>query len=112
RDGARRCDQPESTMRNPYDVLGVPKAASEADIKKAFRKQAKIHHPDRNADDPKAKDKFAELNTAYEIIGDPDKRAHFDRGEIDADGKPRFQGFGGGGGGRAEDFEGFPFGFA
>lgn len=98
-------------MRNPYDVLGVPKSASEADIKKAFRKLAKIHHPDRNADDPKAKDKFAELNSAYEILGDPDKRGQFDRGEIDADGKPRFQGFGGGGA-KAEDFEGFPFGFA
>ena len=101
-------------MRNPYDVLGVPKTASEADIKKAFRKLAKTHHPDRNADDPTAKDKFAEVNTAYEILGDAQKRAQFDRGEIDAEGKPRFQGFGGGGGGfgggaRPEDFEGFSF---
>jgi DnaJ-class molecular chaperone len=101
-------------MRNPYDVLGVPRSADEAEIKKAFRKLAKTHHPDRNADDPKAKDKFAELNTAYEILGDAKKRAQFDRGEIDAEGKPRFQGFegfgaGGGRGGRgAEDF-GFGF---
>jgi DnaJ-class molecular chaperone len=100
-------------MRNPYDVLGVSKSASEADIKKAFRKLAKTYHPDRNADDPKAKDKFAEVNTAYEILGDAQKRAQFDRGEIDAEGKPRFQGFGGGGGfgggARPEDFEGFSF---
>ena len=101
-------------MRNPYDVLGVTRSADEAEIKKAFRKLAKTHHPDRNADDPKAKDKFAELNAAYEILGDAKKRAQFDRGEIDAEGKPRFQGFegfgaGGGRGGRgAEDF-GFGF---
>jgi DnaJ-class molecular chaperone len=106
-------------MRNPYDILGVPKSASEAEIKKAFRKLAKQHHPDRNANDPKAKDKFAEVNAAYEILGDETKRAQFDRGEIDADGKPRFQGFSGfgagagsgAGGARPEDFEGFPFGF-
>ena len=95
-------------MRDPYSVLGVQKGASEADIKKAFRKLAKQHHPDRNADDPKAKDRFAELNTAYEILGDEAKRGQFDRGEIDGDGKPRgFEGFGGGGGQR----DGFPFGF-
>jgi DnaJ-class molecular chaperone len=100
-------------MRNPYDVLGVPKSAGEAEIKKAFRKLAKVYHPDRNGNDPKTKDKFAEINSAYEILGDADKRAQFDRGEIDADGKPRFQGgFGGAGTGRTEDFEGFPFGGA
>jgi len=98
-------------MRNPYDILGVAKTASEADVKKAFRKLAKTHHPDRNANDPKAKDKFAELNAAYEILGDADKRGQFDRGEIDAEGKPRFQGFGGGrGGGPDMDFESFSFG--
>ena len=100
-------------MRNPYDILGVPRTASEAEIKKAFRKLAKSYHPDRNADDPKAKDKFAEVNSAYEILGDAQKRGQFDRGEIDADGKPRFQGFNGfgGGGQRSEDFEGFAYGF-
>ncbi|GJD78748.1 molecular chaperone DnaJ [Methylobacterium gregans] len=96
-------------MRNPYDVLGVPKNASEADIKKAYRKLAKAYHPDRNKDDAKAKDRFAEANSAYEIIGDSDKRKQFDRGEIDADGKPRatgFEGFGGGfGGGRGGGYD-------
>lgn len=86
-------------MRNPYDILGVPKTASEAEIKKAFRKLAKRYHPDRNSDDPKAKDKFAEANNANDILGDATKRAQFDRGEIDNDGKPKapsFEGFGGG----------------
>lgn len=85
-------------MRDPYSVLGVAKSASEADIKRAFRKLAKKYHPDQNADDPKAKERFAEANQAYEILGDKEKRGQFDRGEIDAEGKPRFQahGFGGG----------------
>ncbi len=84
-------------MRDPYDVLGVPRKASEADIKKAFRRLAKKHHPDANKNDPKAQGRFSELNSAYEIIGDPKKRAQFDSGEIDAEGKQRFQGFPGGG---------------
>lgn len=93
-------------MRDPYTVLGVPRSASEAEVKKAFRRLAKQHHPDRNANDPSAKEKFAELNSAYEIVGDADKRARFDRGEIGADGKPKFQGFDGfGGGGRRGGFE-------
>jgi len=84
-------------MRDPYEVLGVPRSASAAAIKSAFRKLAKKHHPDSNKGDPKAAERFAEINTANEILGDEDKRKQFDRGEIDADGKPRFQGFGGGG---------------
>src|SRR6267154_2460076 len=89
-------------MRDPYEVLGVSKGASPEDIKKAYRKLAKKLHPDSNKKDPKAATKFSELNGAYEIIGDEDKRKAFDRGEIDAEGKPRFQGFPGGGpGGRA-----------
>jgi DnaJ-class molecular chaperone len=102
-------------MRDPYDILGVPRSASEADIKKAYRKLAKSYHPDRNAGDPKAKDKFSEANAAYEVLGDSAKRAQFDRGEIDAEGKPRFQGFegfGGGGPGAGQGFEGFNFNFA
>ncbi|MEP9355235.1 J domain-containing protein [Xanthobacter sp. KR7-65] len=86
-------------MRDPYDVLGVSKTADEAEIKRAYRKLAKKLHPDANASDPKAQDRFAELNTAHEILSDKEKRGQFDRGEIDAEGKPRapeFSGFGGG----------------
>jgi DnaJ-class molecular chaperone len=86
-------------MRDPYDVLGVARTADADDIKKAFRRLAKKHHPDQNRDDPKAQAAFAEINSAYEILGDAPKRAQFDRGEIDAEGKPRFTGnpFGSGG---------------
>src|SRR5256714_5537875 len=105
-------------MRDPYEVLGVSKSASPADIKKAFRKLAKKLHPDANTKDPKAADKFAELKSAHEIVGDEDKRKAFDRGEIDAEGKPRFQGFEGFGGrpgagpfgGREGSFESFTWG--
>ncbi|PWB81650.1 MAG: molecular chaperone DnaJ [Methylocystaceae bacterium] len=110
-------------MRDPYDVLGVAKTASAAEIKKAFRHLAKKFHPDQNKNDPKAKEKFAEANAAYEILGDATKKGQFDRGEIDAEGKPRFSGFEGfgagpggfsrgargGGPGGAEHFE-FHFG--
>src|SRR5258708_12772863 len=83
-------------MRDPYEVLGVPRGASAAAIKSAYRKLAKKHHPDSNKNDPKAAARFSEINSANEIIGDEDKRKQFDRGEIDAEGKPRFQGFPGG----------------
>ncbi len=105
-------------MRDPYDILGVSKGASEAEIKSAYRKFAKKLHPDANKTDPKAASRFAELNAAYEIVGDSDKRKAFDRGEIDGEGKPRFQGYegaqsrGGAGGFNAggPGFEGFSFG--
>src|ERR1700731_158946 len=83
-------------MRDPYEVLGVPRGASAAAIKSAYRKLAKKHHPDANKNDPKSQARFSELNSANEILGDEDKRKAFDRGEIDAEGKPRFQGFPGG----------------
>lgn len=86
-------------MRDPYLILGVTKSASADQIKKAYRTLAKKYHPDQNPNDPKAKEKFAEANAAYEIIGDDKKRGQFDRGEIDAEGKPRFQGFEGAGAG-------------
>jgi DnaJ-class molecular chaperone len=84
-------------MRDPYEVLGVQRGATAAAIKSAFRKLAKKHHPDANKNDPKAAERFAEVNSANEILGDEARRKQFDRGEIDAEGKPRFQGFPGGG---------------
>ena len=104
-------------MRDPYEVLGVTRSASAADVKSAFRRLAKKLHPDANKHDPKAASRFAELNAAYEIVGDKDKRKAFDAGEIDAEGKPRFQGFegfgrqpGGGGFGHEGGFETFTWG--
>jgi DnaJ-class molecular chaperone len=88
-------------MRDPYEVLGVSRTASEGEIKSAFRKLAKKHHPDAHSADPKAKERFNEANAAYEIVGDKAKRKQFDKGEIGADGKPRFQG------GFGPGFEGF-----
>lgn len=99
-------------MRDPYQVLGVAKSADEAEIKKAYRRRAKDLHPDRNQGDPKAQERFSELNTAYEVLGDADKRKQFDRGEIDAEGKPRFAGFEGMGAGRRGAHQGgFEFNF-
>jgi DnaJ-class molecular chaperone len=97
-------------MRDPYEVLGVKRNADTAAIKSAFRKLAKKHHPDANKNDPKAAQRFAEINAAYEILGEDDKRKAFDRGEIDAEGKPKFRGFegygpaGGGFGRGGQDF--------
>jgi DnaJ-class molecular chaperone len=102
-------------MRDPYEILGVSKSASEAEIKKAFRGLAKKNHPDAHPGDKNAQKKFQEISGAYDIVGDKEKRAKFDSGEIDAAGNPRgfdprqgggFQGgpFGGGGGPGARDF--------
>jgi DnaJ-class molecular chaperone len=87
-------------MRDPYSVLGVPRSVSEKDLKSAYRKLAKAHHPDQNKDDPKAQAKFAEISSAYDFLTDAEKRAQYDRGEIDADGNPKFGGFGRNGGPR------------
>ena len=72
--------------KDPYSVLGVARDASDADIQKAFRKQAKKLHPDLNPGDKKAEERFKDLNAAYDIVGDTAKRARFDRGEIDGTG--------------------------
>src|SRR5258707_7681708 len=83
-------------MHDPDEALGLPRADSAASNKRGYRKLAKKHHPDNNKNDPKAAARFSEINSANEIIGDEDKRKQFDRGEIDTEGKPRFQGFPGG----------------
>jgi DnaJ-class molecular chaperone len=82
---------------DPYSTLGVSRTASEKDIKSAYRKLAKELHPDTNKDNPKAAERFSEVAGAYDLLSDKDKRARFDRGEIDAEGNP--MGFGGGSGG-------------
>ncbi|WP_423141279.1 DnaJ C-terminal domain-containing protein [Parablastomonas sp. CN1-191] len=87
-------------MADPYSTLGVARGASEKDIKSAYRKLAKELHPDRNTANPKAAERFSEVTRAYDLLSDKDKRAQFDRGEIDADGNPAMPfGYGGGGGG-------------
>ena len=100
-----------------YQRLGLKRGASEAEIKKAYRSLAKQLHPDRNKDNPKAAERFAQVTAAYDLLSDKDKRARYDRGEIDEDGNPKMpfgSGFGGyspGGGpqGGAQGFENFNF---
>ena len=103
-------------MKDLYEVLGVAKTASEADIKKAFRALAKKHHPDKHAGDAAAQKRFQEISGAYDILGDKEKRAQYDAGAIGADGNARGfdprqggfrqgpfgSGFGGGGPGARE----------
>jgi DnaJ-class molecular chaperone len=87
-----RSPKPGLMMRDPYEVLGLAKTASASEIKSAYRRLAKKYHPDQSKE-PRAKERFAEINSAYEIVGDEKKRGEFDRGEIDAEGKPRHPGF-------------------
>ena len=108
-----------------YQRLGVKRGATEAEIKKAYRSLAKQLHPDRNKDNPKAAERFSQITHAYDLLSDKDKRARYDRGEIDEDGNPKSPfgagggfggnyggntGAGGGYGGRPGGVEGFPGG--
>jgi DnaJ-class molecular chaperone len=107
-----------------YQRLGLKRGASEAEIKKAYRSLAKQLHPDRNKDNPDAAKRFGELTAAYDLLSDKDKRARYDRGEIDEEGNPKMPfggGFGGysagagprpGGGAGPDGFEHFNFGGA
>ena len=76
-------------QRNPYEVLGVKPEASDDEIRAAYRKLAKRHHPDLNPGNKEAETRFKEIAAAYDIVGDKDKRQRFDRGEIDASGAER-----------------------
>lgn len=82
---------------DPYKELGVARTATQAEIRKAFHKLAKQLHPDTNPGDAKAEERFKRVSAAFDLLGDPEKRAKFDRGEIDADGREQFRGFPGGG---------------
>lgn len=82
---------------DPYKELGVARGASQDEVRKAFRKLAKELHPDKNPGDKAAEDRFKRVTAAFDILGDEEKRRKFDRGEIDADGREQFRGFGGGG---------------
>lgn len=99
---------------DPYKELGISRGASQDEVRKAFRKLAKQLHPDQNPGDKAAEERFKRVTGAFDIVGDPDKRAKFDRGEIDADGRETMRGFGGGGGPGGGPFGGFnrggPFG--
>lgn len=94
---------------DPYKELGVSKGASADEIKKAFRKLAKELHPDKNPGDKASEERFKRITAAFDLLGDAEKRAKYDRGEIDADGREQYRGFSGGagGGGRSGGFSGF-----
>ncbi|WP_293905762.1 DnaJ C-terminal domain-containing protein [Phenylobacterium sp.] len=87
--------------RDPYQELGVARTATSDEVRKAFRKLAKAHHPDTNPDNKAAEERFKRVSAAFDIVGDADKRKKFDAGEIDADGRDTGRGgFPGGGGGQ------------
>jgi DnaJ-class molecular chaperone len=82
--------------QDPYLELGVPRTASADELRRAFRKLAKQYHPDANPGNKDAEEKFKRVSAAFDLLGDEDKRKKFDAGEIDADGRETFRGFGGG----------------
>lgn len=96
-----------SVAGDPYQELGVSKGASAEEIKKAFRKLAKELHPDKNPGDKAAEERFKRVTGAFDLLGDAEKRAKYDRGEIDADGREQFRGFSGGRGANSGGFAGF-----
>ncbi|MDV7340114.1 DnaJ C-terminal domain-containing protein [Terasakiella sp. A23] len=87
-------------MRDPYKVLGLSRSASQDDIKTAYRKLARQNHPDLHQGDARAEERFKEIQSAYQLLSDEDKRIQFDRGQIDAEGNPTFRSGGFAGGGR------------
>ena len=95
---------------DPYKELGGSKGASADEIKKAFRKLAKELHPDKNPGDAKTEERFKRVTAAFDLLGDPEKRAKYDAGQLDADGNEQYRGFGGGGrpGGNPFGQGGFP----
>ena len=92
-------------VKDYYKILGVDKSATQDEIKSAYRKLAKAYHPDLHPGDNAAAEKFKEVNEAYSVVGDPDKRGKYDRGEMDMDGAGGFNPFGGGGGFTATGFD-------
>ena len=96
--------------QDPYSELGVTRTASAEDLRKAFRKLAKKHHPDANPGNKAAEERFKRVAGAFDVLGDPEKRRKFDAGEIDADGRDVMRGYGGGDaygqqGGRSAQFD-------
>ena len=94
--------------QDPYQELGLARGAGADEIRKAFRKLAKQHHPDANRGDKASEEKFKRLSAAFALLGDPEKKRRFDAGEIDADGRDIHPGFTGGGFSRGRS--GHPFG--
>jgi len=92
-------------VKDPYAALGLTRGATDKEIRSAYRKLAKEHHPDHNPNNKKAEEAFKAVGAAYGILGDKEKRARFDRGEIDAEGNERGP-FGGGGFGGQGGFHG------
>jgi DnaJ-class molecular chaperone len=80
--------------QDPYQELGVARSASADELRKAFRKLAKKHHPDANPGNKAAEEKFKKVSGAFDLLGDPEKRRKFDAGEIDADGRETMRGYG------------------